>query len=118
MYIIGTATRPDLEMCWLRDDDGLLFVWRQNTHFGEMRASAAPVIDDGKFHHRDGQLLDDDVLKDAHQRKLWANLQPHIITKKRIDQFQIFCLSGCYHFFSIEIRGWMSEVSKSGKAFY
>ena len=51
-----------------------------------MISLALPMIYNGKFDQRDRQLLDQDVLKNSHQRDLISHLDPDIIAKQGVEQ--------------------------------
>src|SRR5437763_9113057 len=82
--VVGDSAGRDLEERRLGEHDGVLSVVGEYAHLRHVSALAAPLADDGELQNRHGELLDDYLVEDAHQRKLVSDLKPHVVAEERV----------------------------------
>ena len=97
-YVVGDAAGRDIEGRGLREHDGVAAVGRHYADFGEVRALAAPLRDDGEFHERHGEALHRDLVEDSHQRELVAHLKANVVAEERVDELKFVVAAALCHF--------------------
>jgi hypothetical protein len=82
--IIGKTALRQFYARGLGCDNEVRFVRREDPDLGFVASLPLPMVYDGEFYQANGQLLDHDVLENAHQRDLIAHLDAYVVAEQRV----------------------------------